>query len=829
MSRIRLGEFELLPSERMLLSAGSPLELGGRAFDLLLVLVENVGRLVSKTTLIERVWPRLVVDENNLPAQIANLRRVLGAGAIQTVPGFGYRLELSVATDAPNSPGELAARHEPLVPRRAWPIQLAPLAGREHELTELREALRSSRLVTLVGIGGVGKTRLAQEILTTEPDGVAVWVPIGDVQEVQHVPSAIALAVGVSLPAELDGFTALAQALEGEPLLLILDCVEHLGTLLASGLSVLLTQTRAVRTLVTSQAPLGIAGEVVYRLAALPVPARDASCEDASRFAAVMLFAQRAVAADRRFALTSANTTLVAEVVRRLDGLPLALELAAARIPALGLASLLVHLDDRFRLLRRASASDPRHSALHAAFDWSYGLLDPHEQHALRRLSVFPGSFPLGAAARCVADTSNGSSDEVEVIAGLVDRSLVSVLSGDPPRYMLLETLRHFARAKLHALGGWDQAQECMARSMLELLDLAYREYWSLDEALWLQRFGPELENLRAALHWAIEHNAELAVSLFGSAWPLWLEADLCGEGREHYHEVLALLSDAFPRHRVGRFWEAIAVCDSTRQCDRARYAAELAARMHAHSGDLRAQYHALMLLALNWRTDSSVARESFGSARRLEDPTWPARLLAHGAIAEGALLTGAERYSEARVAYERAVRVALTTGERQALAATVGVVELDIACGRTGEALQLARPLVASLRHVGRRETLFEVLVLTFSAELIGGELEEAQAHGEELYALARRSEMAKLYLALDAMAFLACQKGRLTNAARIAACAEEASAVHGQIRRRPAEERMRSYVRAVLDQGLGPEWESSAGAEPIDELSACSLALNI
>jgi hypothetical protein len=235
------------------------------------------------------------------------------------------------------------------------------------------------------------------------------------------------------------------------------------------------------------------------------------------------------------------------------------------------------------------------------------------------------------------------------------------------------------------------------------------------------------------------------------------------------------------------------------------------------------------MLLALNWRTDSSVARESFGSARRLEDPTWPARLLAHGAIAEGALLTGAERYSEARVAYERAVRVALTTGERQALAATVGIVELDIACGRTGEALQLARPLVASLRHVGRRETLFEVLVLTFSAELIGGELEEAQAHGEELYALARRSEMAKLYLALDAMAFLACQKGRLTNAARIAACAEEASAVHGQIRRRPAEERMRRYVRVVLDQGLGPEWESSAGAEPIDELSACSLALNI
>src|SRR6266849_5890217 len=237
MDLIRIGAFELYPSERMLCAAGKPVDLGARAFDLLLVLVEHQGRLVTKTVLLERVWPRVIVDENNLPAQIASLRRVLGAGAIRTVPGFGYRLELPVSDGEPaeRSPASVAAPRERgspqlSVPRRAWPNRLGSLVGRDGDLCELQRALSQSCLVTIVGIAGVGKTRIAQEILAREADklGNAVaWVSLQPLNEAQHIPSAIAVALGLSLPKAADGFAALRQALERTPVLLILDGAEQ--------------------------------------------------------------------------------------------------------------------------------------------------------------------------------------------------------------------------------------------------------------------------------------------------------------------------------------------------------------------------------------------------------------------------------------------------------------------------------------------------------------------------------------------------------------------------------------------------------------------------
>src|SRR5882672_5462370 len=287
---ILIGSFELHPAERMLCAAGKPVDLGARAFDLLLVLVEHQGRLVTKSTLLERVWPRLVVDENNLPAQIASLRRILGAGAIRTVPGFGYRLELPVSSpEAEQAIAPVAAPPPTLdaprlsVPRRAWPNRLGPLIGREADLRDLRKAIAQSCLVTIVGSAGVGKSRIAQEILALEAEksGAAVaWVPLQPLNEARHIPSAIALALGISLPDGVDGFLALSQALEQVPMLLILDAAEHFGDALATPLAGLVLHTQGVRALVTSQVPLGVPGETVYRLPPLPVPDRGAPQQD---------------------------------------------------------------------------------------------------------------------------------------------------------------------------------------------------------------------------------------------------------------------------------------------------------------------------------------------------------------------------------------------------------------------------------------------------------------------------------------------------------------------------------------------------------------------
>jgi predicted ATPase/DNA-binding winged helix-turn-helix (wHTH) protein len=841
MDLIRIGSFELYPSERMLCLAGKPVDLGSRAFDLLLVLVEHQGRLVTKTVLLERVWPRLIVDENNLPAQIASLRRVLGAGAIRTVPGFGYRLELPVAgrQDSEPTPSATAVPHQrqqPLsVPRRTWPNRLGSLVGRDGDLRELEKALGQSCLVTIVGSAGVGKTRIAQEILAHEADkpGKAVaWVSLQPLNEAQHIPSAIALALSLSLPESTDGFAALRQALERTPVLLILDGAEQFGETLATQLTELVSQTQGVRALVTSQVPLGVPGETVYRLSPLPVPHRGMVHADAVRVGAVELFAERAAAADRRFELSPHNAATVAEICRRLDGNPLALELAAARVPALGLDTLLERLEDRFRLLRLPGRPpNPRHGALHTAFDWSYSLLTAAEQRVFNRLGTFAGSFSLHAAARCVADETIDTAEAIDLVGRLVDRSLVTALPVDPPRYALFETARYFAVGRLAALQELESAQARMAATVLDLLDTAYHEYWSMDEAIWLHRYEPELDNVRAAIDWAVAHDRALGVALYGSAWPLFVETDLCAEGRGRFAQAVTLLSDTLPNNRVGRFWEAVATYDSTRQCDRARYAAELAAKMHTATGDLRSHYYVLTQLAFNWRGDDSAARAAFDAARRLEDPAWPARLLTHGALTEGALLMSGGQFAEARAAYRRAVRLALTVSDRQAQAATVNIVELDTACGDTASALQLGRPLALSLRHSGRRETRFELLGALFNALLIGGDITEARAIGAELFELAHRLDTSQLYLVLDAMAFLACVDGRYDVAARIIAVADVAHDAHGQARRRPTEEQMRTKVIQLLDQNLESAWRISAAdaRDPLDEAEACSLALGL
>ncbi len=825
MDLIRIGPFDVYPGERLLQAGGKPVEIGARAFDLLLALAENPGRLVTKAILIERVWPRLVVDENNLPAQIASLRRVLGPGAIRTVPRYGYRLDLPVSRASVGPEGAHPRDGGRVASDSSGPAARGqPLVGRQADLAAIREVLERERFLTLVGAAGVGKSRLAQEVLALERERaggvVAAFVSLEPLDGIERVPSAIALALGISMAEGGDRFRALGHALESLGVLIVLDGAEHLASALAEPLAALAGQGRELRILVTSQTPLGRSGEAIYRLGPLPVDE------------AVALFVARAAQADQRFAPVPANSALVEEICRRLDGNPLAVELAAARVPAFGLSALLENLGDRLRLLKLAGRPEgERHGVLQAAFDWSYGLLAPAEQRVFDRLGAFAGSFALDAAARAVADEALDMAGAMDLIGRLVDRSLVTVQPSEPARYLLLETARCYARGRLDSTRARQDAERRSAEALLHVIDRAYEDYWSADEAVWLHHHEPELANIRAALDWARQHDAALAIALYGSSWPLFVETDLHAESRAAHAEAVGLLNDAVPLARTARFWEAVSTYDSERQYDRARYAAEIAAAMHARAGDLRAQYYALMQLALNWHDDPDAASRTLAAARRLESPTWPSRLLAHGATVEGGVLASAGRHADARSAYRRALDHALVASERQALAATVQVVELDIAIGAIPNALQLARPLAISLRHSGRRETRHELLSLLFGALLLAGELEEARVAGIELFELAKRLDLGKRHQSLDAMALLAARGGKHELAARIARSAESAHESRGLVRRGPAAARIRDEVDRLLEATLGPGWRTRADRSPetLDEGEACQRALGL
>jgi predicted ATPase/DNA-binding winged helix-turn-helix (wHTH) protein len=834
MIHVRVGAFDLYPTERRLMVGERAVELGGRAFDLLLALVEQPGRLVHKNTLMQRVWPKLVVDENNLAAQVASLRRALGAGAIRTVPGHGYRLELEVRTSETPTPVDLPPAEEPVrlvVPRRGWLNRLTPLIGRQPDVTAVRDLLVGEVLITVVGGPGIGKTRLAQEVLSlesTESSRPAAWVSLQPISDIQHVAPAIAVALGIALP-EGEGFESLGRALQDDALLLALDGAEHLTETLPGALGRLLSNARGLRLLVTSQLPLGVSGERVHRLSMLSVPRTEGAPDAIREFASVQLFCDRVSAADAAFRLTTANCAQVAEICRRLDGNALALELAAARAPALGIGTLLERMDSRL-LKRLGAGEDPRHSTLHAALDWSYNLLTDAEKRVFETLAVFPGTFSIDVAARCVADDATDVADAIDLIARLVDRSLLTTSSGEPPRYTLLETARQFALGKLTGSGALERARQRFATTLLIHMDAAYLDYWSLDEAIWLSRYEPDLANVRSALDWASQSDAALGVALYGSVWPLYVETDLETEGRLRFEQVVVRLTDQLPSTRVARFWEAVATYESGYHFERARFAAELAAKFHERAGTARARYYAQMLLALNWRGDAAAAQKAYDEAVALEDPAWPVRLLALGAKTEGALAVGRGQFAEARSAYARAVRHALAASEHEALAATLYVVELDIASGDIQGALQLARPLVQSLRHSGRRDTAFDLMSLAFTALVLNHELAEARALASEIVRLAERTDAGKLRLILDAMAYLACLEGQAQIAAQLLIAAEQARSQYGELGAGPAAATVRQRVLERIEEQLGGGWRQlECNRARHDAATSCKLALGL
>ena len=452
---LQFGPYAFHLSQRLVLEGDRPLRLGGRALDVLQVLVEHAGSVVSKEELIAQVWPRSVVEEINLRVHIAALRRALGDGQngqcyIVNIPQRGY----SFVAPVQHSPQPVAFPSQTLKkPLHNLPARLTPITGRDAVVGSLVRQLPVRRFMTLVGPCGIGKTTVALRVaeLLLQHYRHGVWLvdlaAIDDPAQVtDHLTRTLGLEVGTTL-----------EALAQRHALLVLDNCEHLLERCQTLIETLLASLPRLSILATSREPLQAAGETVLRLPPLAVPPVSAlrSVDEVMGYSAVQLFVSRARARQQGFTLREQDLKTVREICRRLDGLPLAIELAAAQIDALALVGLQAQLDNCFQLLSQGRRTAvPRHQTLKAALDWSYERLTAAEQTVLQRLAVFKMAFTRDAAVGVICCDRLPAADLIKVMESLALKSLLTLEQGrEVARYRFLNTTRTYALEKLELSG----------------------------------------------------------------------------------------------------------------------------------------------------------------------------------------------------------------------------------------------------------------------------------------------------------------------------------------------------------------------------------------
>ncbi|NPT53738.1 winged helix-turn-helix domain-containing protein [Paraburkholderia elongata] len=515
---IHIGPLQVDVERREVFLDGQPVRFGSRAFDILAVLIAANGGLVSKNEILKQVWPDAIVEENNLQVHMSALRKVLGEsrGLIQTVSGRGYRLVQRASSAAAFSNANDDDKLDDVmqggsVPHNL-PVNLSALIGRDQALDDVSLALASARHVTLVGSGGIGKTRLAVEVargsLARFPDGVYL-VALASTSDASSVLAAFAASIGVNPASGPLTLARISKEFRERSVLFVLDNCEHVLGHAAELAETLLGAGPAVRVLATSREALRIVDEHLYWVASLQVPAQDEQSQNVLQCSAVELFLSRARAIDARFSFDETSIHLTGMVCRRLDGIPLAIELAAARAAILGIATLASHLDDRFDMLTGGNRTAlPRHQTLKATLDWSHAMLDDAERTTLRRLGIFVSSFTMDAA---IAVVSDGALRELEVIAavsGLVEKSLVvRCMECGRASYRLLETTRAYAMQKLEDNGEQRVVMLNHARyfaGVLEREALSRADPVSAFADGWHQQMRVLLDDLRMALGWAL-------------------------------------------------------------------------------------------------------------------------------------------------------------------------------------------------------------------------------------------------------------------------------------------------------------------------------------
>jgi predicted ATPase/DNA-binding winged helix-turn-helix (wHTH) protein len=834
---ISFGPFSLVASERLLTKEGVPVELGARALDILVALASRPNEAVSKKDLLARVWPDVTVEESSLRFHVASVRRALGEGKqgarfIATLPGRGYCFVARISRSSDE--GSVPAALVDAFPHGNLPSPLIRMVGRADDVLLLSAQLTAARFVTIVGAGGVGKTTVAVAVghhLIEAFAGAVLFVDLGMLSDPTLVATAVASMLGLSIQSD-DPTPSIVAYLRNKRILLILDTCEHLIEAVAALASGIFMAAPQVHILATSRETLQVEGEHVYKLDPLACPPDDPGLTTAATqtFPAIQLFVERAVASGARLEFGDEETVIVAAICRKLDGVALAIELAARRVEAYGLQQTAALLDQRLTLLWLGPRmAPPRQKTLQATLDWSYELLSELERVVLRRLAVFVGHFTIDAALAVATSAKVDQTRVFGAIDSLIAKSMVATRPvGAMMRYRLLDTTRAYALDT-----SVDDA---------ELADLAVRH--AAYYRRWLEQSGTNwptlstgaeraphfaaLNNVRAALEWCFgaKGNVKIGVGLSVAAAPVFLAMSLLPEcHRWSEQAILALDAAARGGLEEMHFQAALGVSLMFMRGGRetARVALDRSLEIAEERGDALDQFRPLGPLNMfylrtgDFKTALHYALRCSAIAGTIEDSV--AAELAHAILGISLHLSGdlGGARAELEAALRREWHARWTTTiylgfEGKSLAGAILARTLWLQ-GHPTQAAERARQTVKAAAAMDHSLTLSIALIWSITVFLWTGDLHSAEEHIDWLISRSESHSLAP-YLAVGRgfKGELAIRRGDAEGGAEtLQACLAMLHAMPYELLTTP--------LNIALIQGLAATGRFAHGATLVDE----------